>query len=223
MKRRQATAGLLIAVPLLLTGCAAANAGAEGTAPATSMAHTASPTPPMTMAPGVTMAPGQSMSGMTATTPAPATHTGGKASGPSASSAMICGPETVKNVTTLMGLGTPAPTRATWADHLYTCTYQLPGGLLVLSVKESTGPATARGYFNALRPRLGHTTAVTGLAGLGLPAYENTTGQVVFLKDNATLQVDATALPPRVGPQNTTRAAMAYTVATDILACWAEK
>ena len=223
MKKRKGPLALLIAVPLLLTGCAAASAGADETAPATSMAHTASLTPPMSMAPGMTMAPGQSMSGMAATTPAPTPHTNMKASSPSASATMICGPETVKNVTILMGMRTPAPARATWANRLYTCTYQLPGGPLALSVKESSDAAEARGYFDALRARIGRTAPVTGLAGLGLPAYEKTNGTVVFLKDNMTLQVDATALPPRVGPQNTTRADLAYTVATDILACWSGK
>lgn len=163
------------------------------------------------------------MSGMTATTPAPSAHTNMKPSSPSASATMICGPETVKNVTTLMGLGTPAPARATWANSLYTCTYRLPGGPLVLSVKESSSAETARGHFDALRARLGRTAAVTGLAALGLPAYEKANGTVVFLKDKMTLQVDATALPPRVGTQNITRADLAYTVATDILACWSGK
>jgi len=58
------------------------------------------------------------------------------------------------------------------------------------------------------------------MAGLGLRAYEKANGTVVFLKDNMTLQVDATALPRLVGAQNTSRVDFAYTVATDILACW---
>ena len=208
---RKATVGLLIAVPLLLTGCAAASASAGDATPTTSMS------------PGMSMAAGESMPGMTATNPAPAAHSRVTASKPSASAAMICGLETVKNVTTLMGMRTPAPATATWADHLYTCTYRLPGGPLVLSVKESSNAATARTYFDVLRARLGKTVPVTGLAGLGLPAYEKANGTVVFLKDNMTLQVDATALPPRVGPQNTSPADLAYTLATDILACWSGK
>ena len=77
--------------------------------------------------------------------------------------------------------------------------------------------------FPAGRARLGHTKAVTGLADLGRPAYESTNGIVVFLKDNMTLLVDSSALPPQVGPQNTPRADLAYTVATDVLACWTGK
>ncbi|MEP7018492.1 MAG: hypothetical protein ABI899_10795, partial [Actinomycetota bacterium] len=211
---RKGTVGLLIAVPLLLTGCAAASASAGDATPTTSMS------PGESMSPGMSMAPGESMAGMTATSPVPAARSNVTASRPSASAAMICGPETVKNVTTLMGMRTPAPATATWADHLYTCTYRLPGGPLVLSVKESSNATTARSYFDMLRARLGKTVPVTGLAGLGLPAYEKDNGTVVFLKDNMTLQVNATALPPRVGPQNTSPADLAYTVATDILACW---
>jgi hypothetical protein len=90
----------------------------------------------------------------------------------------------------------------------------------VLSVKESANPAAARAHFNALRTRLGGTHPLTGLAALGLPGYQKESGRVVFLKDNMTLQVDATALPHQVGPQNTSRPELAYTVATDVLACW---
>ncbi len=215
MKKPKAQLALLIALPLLLTGCAAAVASPDAASPATSMSAG------MSMAPGQSMGPGMSMPAKTTTSRVvPAESVG---AGPSKSAAMICQEETSASVKTLMGLHSPPPTRSTWVDHLYTCTYQVAGGPLVLSVKESTGAATARGYFNALRPRLGHTTAVTGLAGLGLPAYQNTTGRVVFLKDNATLPVDATALPHQVGPQKTSRADLASTVATDILACWAEK
>lgn len=63
---------------------------------------------------------------------------------------------------------------------------------------------------------------MSGLVGLGLPAYQDTTGRVVFLKDNMTLLVNPAALPPRVGPHKSSRADFAYTLATDILACWSE-
>jgi hypothetical protein len=99
----------------------------------------------------------------------------------------------------------------------------LPTGPLVLSVKDSADVAAARGYLDRRRRGMGRTQPLTGLAGLGLPAYENTTGSVVFLKDNMTLQVDAAALPVRVGPQSTSRTDLAYTIATDVLACWTGK
>jgi hypothetical protein len=208
---------LVIAVPLVLTGCAATYAIAHP-GPAMSMAPGSLMSSGMPMSPGMTMAPGQPMAAMKSRPAAPAVA----ASVPKSAS-MTCGPETATNVAMLMGLHTPAPTRATWADHLYTCTYRLPTGTLVLSVKDSPDVAAARGYFTDRRRALGRTQPLSGLDGLGLPAYENTTGSVVFLKDNMTLKVDAAALPGRVGPQGTSRTDLAYTVATDVLACWTGK
>ena len=220
MNKRKGPLGLIVAVPLLLTGCAAAEATtghAAITRPATS-----SPSTSPTMSPGMSMSPGESMPGMASTTGAPTSQIPVKAAGPSKAAQMVCGPETRRNVSTLMALHTPPPAKATWADHTYTCTYQLPVGPLVVSVKESPGVPAARSYFNAMRARSGHTSTLSGLIGLGLPAYEDTAGRVVFLKDNMTLQVNPTALPQRVGPQETSRADFAYTLATDILACWSE-
>ena len=220
MNKRKGPLGLLIAVPLLLTGCAAAEATTGHVAtirPATSRTST-SPS----MSPGMSMSPGESMPGMASTTGAPDVQLPGIAAGPSKAAQMICGPETRRNVSTLMALPPPPPAKATWADHTFTCTYQLPGGPLVLSVKESAGVPAARGYFTATRARSRHPTTLSGMVGLGLPAYQDTTGKVVFLKDNMTLQVNPTALPPNVGPQQTSRADFAYTLATDILACWSE-
>ena len=170
----------------------------------------------------MSMSPGESMPGMASTTAAPGAQLPGIAAGPSQAAQMICGPETQRNLATLIALHTPPSTKATWADHTYTCTYQLPGGPLVLSVKESAGVAAARGYFAATRARSRNATTLSGMVGLGLPAYQDTTGKVVYLKDNMTLQVNPTALPPKVGPQQTSRADFAYTLATDILACWSE-
>jgi len=211
MNNRKGPLALLIAVPLLLTGCAAADATTGHVTLAT------------TMSPGMSMAPGESMPGMTSTTAAPPAEANVNAASPSKSAQMICGSETRASVATLMALATPPQAKATWADHVYTCTYQLPVGPLVLSVKELPDVPAARRYFDAMRARLGRTKPLTGLAGLGLPAYENTTGTVVFLKDNMTLQVNATALPRQVGPQRSSPAELAYTVATDVLACWTGK
>ena len=135
---------------------------------------------------------------------------------------MICDSETRANVARLMALKSPPPAKATWVDHVYTCTYQLPVGALVLSVKESADVSTARSYFNELRRRLGPSKPLTGMVGLGLPALENTTGTVLFLKDNATLEVNASAVPPRIGPDKLPRGDLAYAVATGVLACWTE-
>ena len=215
---------LLITVPLALTGCAAAYSSASHSTATTSMAGSSSSSSDMTMAPGQSMAPGMTMApgqSMPSTGPSPATAASApNPASPPKSASMICGPETATSVATLTGRHNPPPTKATWAGHLYTCTYRLPTGSLVLSVKDSPDVAVARAYFNGSRRASGRTQSLTGLAGLGLPAYENNTGTVVFLKDNMTLKVDASGLPDRVGPQGTKRSDLAYAVATDVLACW---
>ena len=211
MNNRKWTFVLLVAVPLVLTGCAAAGANTGHVALST------------TTSPGMSMAPGQSMPGMTSSVAAPSAEAIVNADSPSTSAQMICGSETRTNVAALMGLKTPPQSKATWADHVYTCTYQLPGGPLVLSVKESPDLPTARIYFDALRVRLGNTKPLTGMAGLGFPAYETTTGMVVFLKDNKILKVNASELPANVGPEGSSPADFAYTLATDVLACWTGK
>ena len=200
-----------LAVSILLTGCTAVQANSGHVAPAATMSQ------------GMSMEPGQSMPGMASTSATPPVEAIVNADSPSKSAQMLCGSETRANVATLMGLTTRAQTKATWADHVYTCTYQLPGGPLLLSVKESPDVPTARIYFDALRVRLGNTKPLTGMAGLGFPAYETTTGTVVFLKDNKTLEVDASALPAHVGPEGSSPSDFAYTIATDVLACWTGK
>lgn len=142
------------------------------------------------------------------------------ASAPSSSARMICGSETRHNVATLLALPAPPTASTTWVDHVYTCTYHLAQGPLVLSVHEAGSVPAARSYFDALRDHLGTTHALRGAAGLGLPAFETAAGNVVFLKDDKTLQVDGTQLPRNVERSQRTPTDLAYTLATDILGCW---
>ncbi|WP_125610715.1 hypothetical protein [Specibacter cremeus] len=163
------------------------------------------------MAPGQTMAPGDTMPGMGAATPSPAQ--------PSDAARMICANETILNIKKILGLAaTPVPDSA-WNDQLYTCTYRLPYGSLVLSVKQSAGDALARSYFERLRAAATTGQAIEGMANLGLPAFKTGTS-VSFVKDNMTLLVDAGHLPASVGPHEVSRSALAYEVATAVLACW---
>ena len=144
-------------------------------------------------------------------------------SGPSAAAQMICGPETNGHIATLVGISAPVPATSTWADRLYTCTYDVRAAALVLSVKSAADPASARSYFDQLAAKLHPTERLQGLATLGLPSFKTSAGTVVFLKDDDILTVDATALPAEIGTQGETRDDLAYTVATDILACWTGK
>lgn len=154
-------------------------------------------------------------------TPSPAAVPAGAEGLPSAAAKMVCGDETRSNIARILSLPETPPTSDSWAEKLYTCTYSLPSGPLVLSVKETADPAAARANFDSLRQQ---PTArpIEGMANLGLPAFETTAGSVVFAKDNFVLTVDATALPPTLGPHGVSRNAFAYETATAVLACWSE-
>lgn len=142
--------------------------------------------------------------------------------GPTDAAKMICGAEVADNIMTILALTDHPHTVDSWTGDLYTCTYHLSVGPLVLSVKQSASDAAALDYFHALAAKLAPTTTIDGLANLGLPGYTAATGSVVFAKDNMTLQVDASELPATVGPHQISRSDFAYQVATGILACWKE-
>ena len=133
---------------------------------------------------------------------------------------MICSDETRKNVALLFGVRTPPPSSTTFVNHKYTCRYATANGALTLSVMDSADVTTASSYFMAERARIGATHRLDGMTGLGLPAYESTRGVVTFLKDHMTLVVDSRELTGSIGPQHHTPADLAYTIATDVLACW---
>ncbi|MDQ6846531.1 MAG: hypothetical protein M3019_02945 [Candidatus Dormibacteraeota bacterium] len=199
---RDRSVGLLAALSLLVTGSVAANASSAD----------APGFPGHSMASGMSMSAGPSGSGANPSSV-----------GPSQSARMVCGSEIRTDVTTTLGLSTQPPATATWSDHLYTCTYRLSTGPLVIRVKELPDVQAAHRYFDGLRQRNGPTHIVTGLASLGLPGYETTTGTVIFLKDDKTLQVDATALPPQLGRDLVSQTEFAYQIATNILGCWTGK
>lgn len=141
---------------------------------------------------------------------------------PSAASTMVCGDETRANIVRIMALPDSPRTTDSWADRLYTCTYALPAGSLVLSVKETADPAAARAHFDGLQQETVSARPIEGMANLGLPAFETPDGSVAFVKDSFVLTVDATALPAALGPHSVSRNAFVYEVATAVLACWSE-
>jgi len=138
---------------------------------------------------------------------------------PSAKSKMVCTGDVRDEVQSILKLSAPAPVATSWRDQVFTCTYTLPMGKLVLSVKESASKAAAASYFQAQRTRSGKTTA---LAGVGERAFATPAGTAVVLKDSATLQVDATGLPEVFGPQQQRRTDFAYEMATVVMGCWIE-
>jgi hypothetical protein len=139
------------------------------------------------------------------------------AGAPSAAEKMVCAAETRADIAKVLQLKAAPTARSTWTDRLYTCTYRLPMGTFVISVKQSPDHAAAKRYFLNLR----RTTGVTKtLAGLGQASYGTAAGKVVLIKDNDTLTVDATALPPAFGAELSKRSDFAYEIAADILGCW---
>ena len=177
---------------LVLSGCAAAGAGNPP-----SEGPSASPS----------VSP-QATAGAVADTPSPA-------------ATMVCGDETRTNIVKALSLPSEPPTTDSWADKLYTCTYSLPFGHLLLSVKETPDPAAARTFFDGLQQQAAGAAPIEGLANLGFPAFQTPTS-AVFTKDNFVLTVDAAALPATLGPHDVSRDAFAYQIATAVLACWSE-
>ncbi|MCB5275318.1 hypothetical protein BJG92_02866 [Arthrobacter sp. SO5] len=207
--RRLRTALAAAAVStLVLTGCSAAT-GAGGVSPTSSGPQD---TPAQVAAPGTV----PSSTGPSAPVP------GAAGDSPSTAARMACSDETRENIAKVLSLAEPPKPTDTWANRLYTCTYTLPAGSLVLAVQESTDAPSARAQFDALQHNTPSAVPIQGLTNLGLPAFETGDGLVVFAKDNMTLTVEATKLTATVGPHGVTRGAFAYQVATAVLACWAE-
>jgi hypothetical protein len=186
---------LLGVCAVLAAGCGSSDAGTPA-APATAVGS-GSPGRPMP-------------DGSTTDTPTPT-------AAPARLTLMVCAGDVPADVAAIFDRPTVPVTSRTWVDNLYTCTFQLPVGPLVLSVQESADPAAARAHYAAGRKRF---PAATDLPGLGEIAYLTPGGTVGLVKDNVTLTVDATALPATFGADRQKRTDFAYEVATVVLGCW---
>jgi hypothetical protein len=186
---------------LLLTGCAASAAGTSG-APDPASSHT--------MPDGTGMSESEHDA-----------HESEAPDGPSEAAQMVCAGQVVTAITKILGLADePAPTPS-WEMPLYSCTYDLEDGPLVLSVHDATDVTAGKAHFDQLRNSLDNAEDIEGLLGLGLPSFSTGNGIVAFLRDGKTLVVDATALPAGLGPDGTrTQDQVAYAVASAVLTCW---
>ncbi|WP_369046304.1 hypothetical protein [Sinomonas sp. P10A9] len=192
-------AALVAAGTLMLSGCAeGGNTAARDTSPQSPVG--AGATAPVTGAAG---APEEG-------------------AGPSPAAKMVCDPEIRERIAQILALPDPPQPGSTWSQGLFSCLYRLPTGTLTLSVQESASPAAARINFESVKERRGPMKDIEGLANLGFPAAQSSTGTVAFVKDSFTLTADATGLSEPVGPHGITRTALAYQVATDVLACWSD-
>lgn len=184
----------LIAVPLMLTGCAS-HAGASRAS-----------------------AVGPTSASVTRTTTADALAATQYASGrPPAAAQMICSDELRGKLADALAVpSVPAP-HATWAAHVQTCTFTVPMGRLVLSVTVTPSGADANRQLAGMRGALGRTESEPGL---GEQAYSAASGIVVAGKDNMVLRVDATGLSNDLGRTHEQRIDLARIIAAEIFGCW---
>jgi hypothetical protein len=145
------------------------------------------------------------------------------AGGPSPAAEMVCTGQVVDDVTRIMGLDAAVEPASSWEDPMYTCTFDLDQGPLVLRVHDATDRASGMAHFQTLRTGQDDAVPLRGVYSLGLPAYETRSGTVAFVKDGKTLEVDASRLTGRLGSEGEKdRTELAYAVATSVLACWTE-
>jgi hypothetical protein len=175
----------LIAAPLLLAGCATADAGTTAsnsttTAGSASAAATTGATPPT-------------------------------------NASMVCGNEIRGKVRQVLKLPALPTVHSTWIKQVYTCTYDLPVGPMVLTVQVAATKTAADAAFEA---RQKATVGATTLLGLGERAYATPDGTATVIKDAMTLHVDTTALPAVFGAEQQKRTDLANEIASDVLGCW---
>ena len=130
---------------------------------------------------------------------------------------MVCSDEIRGQVADALALPSDPTATSAWADHVYTCTYALPMGQLVLAVSVSPSAAAARGQLETLRQRLG---ADDQEQGLGEQAYSAAAGTVLAVKDNMVLWVNATGLPDDLGAGHAGRLDLARVIAAGVFNCW---
>lgn len=143
---------------------------------------------------------------------------------PSQTAAMICSNEVRDAVGSTLQIGTAPVGLHAWDPDtkVFSCTYQLPGGDLRLTVDDAVGAAEGTTYFEDLKARLPGVKQIKGLENFGFPAFETADGSVVFIKDHKTLWVDGTRLAASDLPADTSRTEVAYGVAAAVIACWSE-
>ena len=136
---------------------------------------------------------------------------------PSESAQMVCAPEAQQEVATALGAAATTVTTPTWIDHLYSCQYVYPSGVMVVSVNELSTPAETTAYFNALESQYGRSESLKGVAQ---GAIVTANGSLVLRKDYKVLFVDTSALTVPFGSGFKTRSQVAVGVGITVLGCW---
>jgi hypothetical protein len=136
---------------------------------------------------------------------------------PTSSARMVCSDEIRSQVTGALGLASPPFPKDSWADHVYTCTYAVPMGTLVLAVTVAPSTDAAGSELEALRTQVG---ASDPEQGFGERAYSAPAGVLVAVKDNLVLTIDARSLPDDLGPGHQRRIDLVRLLAAGVFACW---
>jgi hypothetical protein len=129
---------------------------------------------------------------------------------------MICSTEAQTDIAASLGVKATVST-PTWVDHVYSCTYTYPAGVMTLSVKELETKAQTTATYNAFATELGKTSTAVSF---GDGAFVTTNGSVVVRKDFKVLDVDISKLPQSVGQPPQDRATAALSVAATVMGCW---
>ncbi|GAB3526693.1 hypothetical protein [Arthrobacter monumenti] len=195
--------GAIAIASLLMTGCAATASDAPES-PSPQASHT--------------MADGTTMSGAEHGEHQPEHQ---NVHGPSEAARMICSGQVVQSVGDVLGLEGELTPSSSWDKPMFTCTYEIDGKPLVLSVHDATNEAEGKKHFTELQKSTDNAKTIKGMLGLGLPSFSTGDGVVAFLRDGKTLLVDATALPDGLGPNGSkTQDDAAYALASAVLVCW---
>ncbi len=141
----------------------------------------------------------------------------GTAAAPPENASMVCGDEIRGKVQQVLKLPALPTVRSTWINQVYTCTYDLPVGPMVLTVRVAPNKASADIAFAA---RQKAAPGATSLDGLGEHAYATPDGTTTVIRDAMTLTVDTRALPAVFGAEQQKRTDLANEVASDVLGCW---
>lgn len=145
----------------------------------------------------------------------------GTAQEPSHAATMICGGQVSTAAAVIFDLDAEPEPTSSWDAPTFTCTYEVDGAPVVLTVHDTADAAAGLEHFDATQRGLG-AEEIEGMLGLGLPSFSTGDGVVGFLRDGRTLTVDATALPEGFGDGTRTADGAAYALASAVLTCWVE-
>ena len=134
---------------------------------------------------------------------------------------MICDGQVVTAIGSILQLEGDVTPSSAWQSPMFTCTYDIDGAPLVLTVHDISDADEGQQHFDERQASLG-ASDIEGMLGLGLPSFSTGDGVVAFLRDGKTLTVDATALPDGFAGDATTQDEAAYAIASAVLTCWVE-